>query len=236
MSLRYLDILCVKKLILPVVVLLALYQGKNINSAPNTLKEALDQYDIERAKTKFGFPKDNAVPTKCTSEIAESVGLSVGSAPASAIKASSSYPTNPPPPKANQPPVPAFNATPANVNATKPVVSQTPNAHNVTKQVGSGIALGTKQPPPTATQGLQSSTLFQLSTFAAGGKNAKMAVENVTHDENVPPIDFDALDAARPSTSSGIALSNLGKRKFEATGNHNQQARTMPNLNPYASS
>lgn len=213
--------------------MLALYQGKNINSAPNTLKEALDQYDIERAKTKFGFPKDIAVPTKSTSELAESVGLSVGTIPASAIKASSGYLMNPLPLKVNQPPVPAFNATPVSVNGSKPIVSQTPSA---TKHVGNGMALDTKQPPPTPTQGLHSSSLFLLSTFAAGSKNAKMAVENVTHDENVPPIDFDALDAVRPSTSSGVAPSNIGKRKFEATGNQNQQARTTPNLNPYASS
>jgi hypothetical protein len=63
-----------------------------------------------------------------------------------------------------------------------------------------------------------------------------MAVEKTNHDENVPPIDFDALDAARPGTSSGISPSTLGKRKFEAPSNHNQQARTMPNLNPYAPS
>ena len=215
---------------------LALYQGKNINSAPNTLKEALDQYDIERAKTKFGFPKDNAVPTKSASELAESMSLPVGTVSASAIKVSSGHPINSLPLKANQPPVPAFHATPTNVNASKPIVSQTPSSHSVTKQVGTGMAMGTKQPPPTPTQGLQSSSLFHLSTFAVDGKNVKIAVDNATHNENIPPIDFDALDAVRPSTSSGIAFSNLGKRKFEAIGNQNQQARTMTSLNPYAPS
>jgi hypothetical protein len=37
----------------------ALYQGNfSINKAPATLKDALDTYEIERAKSKFGFPKD----------------------------------------------------------------------------------------------------------------------------------------------------------------------------------
>jgi hypothetical protein len=38
---------------------LALYQGNfSIKTAPVTLKDALDKYDIERANTKFGFAKD----------------------------------------------------------------------------------------------------------------------------------------------------------------------------------
>ena len=38
----------------------SLYQGNfSINKAPTTLQDALDKYDIERANTKFGFPKDN---------------------------------------------------------------------------------------------------------------------------------------------------------------------------------
>ena len=37
----------------------SLYQGNfSMNKAPTTLKDALDKYDIERANTKFGFPKD----------------------------------------------------------------------------------------------------------------------------------------------------------------------------------
>jgi hypothetical protein len=37
----------------------ALYQGNfSISKAPVTLKDALDKLDIERANTKFGFPKD----------------------------------------------------------------------------------------------------------------------------------------------------------------------------------
>jgi hypothetical protein len=37
----------------------ALYQGNfNFHTAPITLEDALDKYDIERANTKFGFPKD----------------------------------------------------------------------------------------------------------------------------------------------------------------------------------
>jgi len=37
----------------------SLYEsGFSVNKAPTTLKEALDRYDIERANTKFGFPKD----------------------------------------------------------------------------------------------------------------------------------------------------------------------------------
>lgn len=37
----------------------ALYQGNfSINKAPTSLKDALDRTDIDRANTKFGFPKD----------------------------------------------------------------------------------------------------------------------------------------------------------------------------------
>ena len=37
----------------------SLYQGNfSINKAPTTLKDALDNYDIDRANSKFGFPKD----------------------------------------------------------------------------------------------------------------------------------------------------------------------------------
>ena len=37
----------------------ALYESSfNINNAPKTLQEALDRHDIERCKSKFGFPKD----------------------------------------------------------------------------------------------------------------------------------------------------------------------------------
>jgi hypothetical protein len=42
---------------------LALYSGAfTINNAPTSLKDALDKYDIERANTKFGFPKDQVYP------------------------------------------------------------------------------------------------------------------------------------------------------------------------------
>ncbi|EJK71977.1 hypothetical protein THAOC_06534, partial [Thalassiosira oceanica] len=34
------------------------HDGFNANNAPGTLKESLDALDIERAKTRFGFPKD----------------------------------------------------------------------------------------------------------------------------------------------------------------------------------
>jgi hypothetical protein len=196
----------------------------------------LDQYDIERAKTKFGFPKDKLAPTKSASESADIVGVS-----ASTVKASSGHSKNPANPTTNQPLGSAFNATPASVDTTKPVISQTRSGHSVPKQAAR-VSLGPTQPPLTATQGLQSSSLFQLSAFAASSKNpvvvntAKMAVEKITHDENVPPIDFDALDAARPGTSSGIPPSTVGKRNYEALRNHNQQARTMHNLNPYAPS
>ena len=42
----------------------SLYQGNfSINKAPTTLKDALDNYDIERANSKFGFPKDQIYKT-----------------------------------------------------------------------------------------------------------------------------------------------------------------------------
>lgn len=44
---------------------LALYQGSfSLSKAPLSLKDALDQYDIERANTKFGFPKDQRRPVQ----------------------------------------------------------------------------------------------------------------------------------------------------------------------------
>ena len=42
----------------------SLYQGNfSINKAPTTLKDALDNYDIDRANSKFGFPKDQIYKT-----------------------------------------------------------------------------------------------------------------------------------------------------------------------------
>jgi hypothetical protein len=49
-------------LFLSLASLSALYDSAfNVNKAPTTLKEALDRYDIERANTKFGFPKDHQI-------------------------------------------------------------------------------------------------------------------------------------------------------------------------------
>ena len=40
-----------------------MYQGNfSINKAPTTLKDALDRCDIDRANSKFGFPKDQVKP------------------------------------------------------------------------------------------------------------------------------------------------------------------------------
>ena len=42
----------------------SLYQGNfSINKAPTTLKDALDNYDIDRANSKFGFPKIKSTKT-----------------------------------------------------------------------------------------------------------------------------------------------------------------------------
>jgi hypothetical protein len=44
-----------------------LYESKfSVNNAPRTLADALNQYDIERAKSKFGFEKDRKVKSDAT--------------------------------------------------------------------------------------------------------------------------------------------------------------------------
>ena len=47
--------------------MIALYQGNfNINKAPVSLKDALDEQEIERANTKFGFRKETQTSTAPT--------------------------------------------------------------------------------------------------------------------------------------------------------------------------
>ena len=276
----------------------ALYQGNfSINSAPNSLQEALDQYEIQRAKTKFGFPKDQAVATKSDKELAANMGVTIDNIPASAVKAGGPATKHPEPTKPKAP-VPPFNSNAASmsVNAAaaktmnphasqtpktvNPRVSQTPGVYNAGKHVSitPGVPSTSKSvvsaersrapdapqvpsfagreqppqstashPPPTATQVLQSSALFKLSTFTAG-KNTMQSgpMPAATFDENIPPIDFDALDRERPSTSTGHkqpAIGALqghfsaGKRSLdEVTESQSYQARKIPNLNPYLSS
>lgn len=252
----------------------------------------MDQYDIQRAKTKFGFPKDRAAPAKSVADLAASVGLTmIDNIPASAIKAGAS--AKHPAPTKPKAPVPPFNsnASSTNVNTTatktttNPHVAQTPGVHNplVSQQTPSvpsaakpvfsaersgkapvaqqqappfagrvrpppPFASREQPPPPTSTQGLQSSSLFKLSQFAAGNNTAPVQTEAAkpAHDENIPPIDFDALDRERPSTSTGhkppavgalIAPSNAGnKRALEVTESQSSRARKAPNVNPYRAS
>jgi hypothetical protein len=264
-------------------VLSALYQGNfSINSAPNSLKEALDQYDIQRAKTKFGFPKDRAAAAKSEAGVAATSNI-----PASAIKQAAGTPSvNNSKPKA---PVPSFHGNAASANAhvtktAKPLITQTPsvsnprashqtpsvpNAASAAKPVVTAersvkppgpqqqqappfasrerpqppFASRGQPPPPTSTQGLQSSSLFKLQQYAAGNNTAVVQSEaKPAHDENIPPIDFDALDRERPNTSMGREGPGVGalsgaKRPLEATAeSQSSQARKASNLNPYRAS
>jgi hypothetical protein len=262
----------------------------------------LDQYDIQRAKTKFGFPKDQVVAAKSNTELAASVSLTIDNIPASAVKADGGPTAKHPAPTKPKAPVPPFNSNTASTQtnaaatkamnplvsqtpkATNPLVSQTPNVYNTGKPgVGATNPLVSKTPgvpstarpvvsaersvkvpdaqrappfagrewppqpsasqppPPTATQGLQESALFKLSAFTAGN-NTTQSGSVPAHDENIPPIDFDALDRERPSTSTGNKLpsalmgtSSTGKRSLETTESQSSQARKTPNLNPYLS-
>lgn len=64
----------------------SLYESKfSMNNAPRTLTDALNQYDIDRAKTKFGFKKDQKPMIANKSSTSSSSTLSKGASPSNSI-------------------------------------------------------------------------------------------------------------------------------------------------------
>jgi hypothetical protein len=206
----------------PLLLIIALYQGNfSIKSAPNSLKEALDQYDIQRAKTKFGFPKDRAA-TSDDADLASIVGLTIENS----IQASASHQehtaSNMVPPKA---PVPPFNNNTAAVTkAINPLVSQTPQdvrSALASQQTPSASTLvnadkrqqqqAPRRPPPFASRQTQQQHQLQPPVDASHGQSAQavQAPGVSQQQQQLPPPPF--ASRQKPQQQPPFTSSQGGK-------------------------
>eukprot|EP00544_Gedaniella_sp_CCMP2646_P000174 CAMPEP_0202509328 /NCGR_PEP_ID=MMETSP1361-20130828/52715_1 /ASSEMBLY_ACC=CAM_ASM_000849 /TAXON_ID=210615 /ORGANISM="Staurosira complex sp., Strain CCMP2646" /LENGTH=489 /DNA_ID=CAMNT_0049143545 /DNA_START=44 /DNA_END=1513 /DNA_ORIENTATION=- len=230
----------------------SLYQGNfSIKSAPNSLKEALDQYDIQRAKTKFGFLKDRAATSDA--DLAASVGLTIDntcSIPASAGHQEHTA-SNMVPPKA---PVPPFNNNTAAVTkAINPLVSQTPQGVRsalVSQQTPSAYILVNADkrqqqqappppPPPFASRQSQQQHQQQPPVDASLGQSAQpVQAPGVSQQQQQPPPPFASRQKPQqqppftssqggkppPTSTQGLQSSALFKLPAFAAGNNATEA------------
>lgn len=202
--------------VLTLFVLSALYQGNfSINSAPNSLKEALDQYDIQRAKTKFGFPKDRVAAAKSEAGVETTNNI-----PASAIKQAALTPSvNNTKPKA---PVPPFhgNAASANVHATKttkPLITQAPSVSN---------PLASHQTPSISNAASAAKRVVTAErSVKPPGPQQQQAPPFTSRERPQPP--FASRGQPPPPTSTqGLQSSSLFKLSQYSAGNNTAAVRS----------
>lgn len=206
----------------------SLYQGNfNVNKAPRTLKEALDQAYIERANTKFGFPKDqskdkvsnaNSVKSEFSSEMVQNAKQGTTNqqdVERDEISRDSSRTACMLPPNelpSNQPKMPPpFSATkkqhPVQTkDEISPKSMQTPKSMQVPKsmhpEVMPLVTPANVKPPPTPGQGLLSSNLFGLGAFVAGSAGSTNSYASNASREN--QLLVPSIDSNRPGTSTGV--------------------------------
>jgi DNA recombination protein Rad52 len=206
----------------------SLYQGGfTFNKAPMTLKQALDQYDINRANTKFGVQPNPANPVGMKSEaVVKSETPPVPPAnqhttnagppkqPVSAQKhAANAYPKKTMPPATAQ--TYQERAIISNVTtASRPLAPMqtkvSPYPMKTPKAGPSAVPLvtpHTSNAPPTPGQRLQSGQLFGLGQYAAGKPSFSFDGDS----ENQPPA---SADAKRPGTSTGLQEQRAGVGPF----------------------
>lgn len=220
----------------------SLYQGSfTFNKAPMTLKQALDQYDINRANTKFGVQTNPVNPVGMKSEAliksetsnvppADPHTTNVGppKQPLSAQRhVANGYPkmtTSMPPPSAQ---TSQERATTLNVSAVSrpsaPIQKKvSPYPMKTPKAGPSAVSLvtpNTSNAPPTPGQRLQSGQLFGLGQYAAGKPSFSFDADS----ENQPPA---SVDGKRPGTSTGLQEQRAGVGPFagrQAPGGANKR-------------
>ena len=219
------------------IIYTALYgSGFNISKAPGTLQQALELYEKERAKSKFG-PQPNQLRDEM--EITPILPATVPSVQYTMPNAVQQQRYAQQHPQQQQITINTVEVCPQRQQATmkksratletKPFDPQSTHAvitvlnsnsddsitktpHQNANKLPIPLVTPINQPqsrippPPTPTEGLQSSNLFGLGTFS----DSCPGVFTGSHKENQPPpenefedLEFDFALPARPSTSTG---------------------------------
>lgn len=231
----------------------SLYQGTfSISKAPVTLEQALEQYAIDRANSKFGI---QSIQTNQINQATNHGLVAGGKLPSPqhlnvesiqqggpSHQAHPKQSTMPPPPRQrnDQPIKMTIAPSPRIIVPTKAPAVQTPllavhqtsiptNDQTPTHRLSviPIVTPGIMQPPPTPGQRLQGSTLFGVNKYPVSGAHGLTTVAN---SENQPPCN----EGTRPGTSTGLkqnhqqtqdsSLGNFVGKKRSGDGFHSTDA------------
>lgn len=189
------------------------HDGFNANNAPATLKESLDNLDIERAKSRFGFDKDRKVPgqtgviqtkagNKPTAIVKQETTKSASIHAASAAKSSYGKPTPRTQYVGN---VVMENSHQAKENHAKPP-HVTPH-HGATSKQNAGKSITSATPGSRSAISSNKKSNFDPSIFAAVSAEELQRKGKENSNPQVQPSNAGLALPLRPGTSRGAALS-----------------------------